>query len=150
MLVVRYFGIDLVRRTGGRLQTMKLTLVLACAFCLMLASCTTTLDRVNNLSQGMTKAEAVKVLGQPYMTMSPGYGVEILQYRLRRTRYPLKVPLTYDYIVRLVDGRVVAYGKPDDLNVKLDPRERTVNVHVRSETTNAVAPVQPNVNISPP
>lgn len=118
--------------------------------CVLLAGCTTTIHRVNKLNLGMTKDEVVKVMGQPYMTMSPGGGVERMQYKLRRMRWPLKVPLIYDYVVCLSDGRVVAYGQAKELAVKLDPRERTVNVNVRSETTNAVAPVQPNVNISPP
>lgn len=129
---------------------MKSTLVLAFAVCLMLAGCTTTANRVNKLNLGMTKDEVVKVMDLPFSNMSRGHGEEILQYRLRQMRYPLKVPITYDYLVQLVDGRVVAYGKPKDLAVQLDPRERTVNVNVKSETPNAVAPVQPNVNITPP
>src|SRR5882762_7346708 len=114
---------------------------------LLLTGCVSTIHRVNQLSPGMTKTQVLTALGQPETSMSPGNGVEVLKYVLKKQRPPLKVPLSTEYVVRLVDGRVEAYGTPKDFAVFLDPRERTVNVNIKAGTNTTIAPAQPHINI---
>ena len=121
---------------------LVLTLLLVTA---LLSACRSTIHDVNNLSLGMTKAEVRKTLGDPDTSMSPGGGVEVLKYNLKKQRlYRLAVPITTEYLVRLVDGRVEAYGTPRDLKPFLDPRERTVNVNIKGDAK----PTEPRVNIN--
>ena len=111
----------------------------------LLSACRSTIHDVNNLSLGMTKTEVRKTLGDPDTSMSPGGGVEVLKYNLKKQRlYRLAVPLTTEYIVRFVDGLVEAYGTPQDLKPFLDPRERTVNVNIKGDAK----PAEPRVNIN--
>ena len=72
-------------------MTTAFTLILTVSF--LLTGCFSTVHRLNNLSVGMTKKEVIKVLGSPDTTRSPGGGVELLCYHLKRARPPLKVAL---------------------------------------------------------
>ncbi len=114
-------------------------------------------ERVNDLNPGMTKAEAIAVMGPPTTSMSPGNGVEILRWTFKKQRlYRLAVPLKTEYIVRLEQGRVAAYGTEQDLKpaapvapVVVLSNEKTVNVNIKSDgNTNAVAPLKPRLNIN--
>ena len=125
----------------------------------ILTGCTSTKNtqRVNDLNPGMTKAEALAVMGPPTTSMSPGNGVEILKWTFKKQRlYRLAVPLKTDFIVRLEQGRVAAYGTERDLKpaapvapVVVLSNEKTVNVNIKSDgNTNAVAPLKPRLNIN--
>lgn len=122
-----------------------------------LTACTTTVHRINEVSVGMAKAQVLDALGHPASTIAADK-VEILKYKFRRTRYPLKFPVTEEYHVRLVNGQVQAFGQPRDLPPIADDRpvvvveapknEKTININVRTEgSTNAVAPIQPKLEL---
>lgn len=54
--------------------------------------------------------------------------------------------------MRLVDGKVEAYGTPRDLKpaapIVVIGNEKTVNVNIKTDgNTNASAPIQPRLNI---
>lgn len=122
---------------------------------LIFSGCSSTMDRANQIEAGMTKAELLKVAGAPITSMSPGNGVEILRYEFKKQRlYRLAVPLRMEYIVRLENGHVTAYGTPRDLAKSapatplLDPRERIINVNIKtSGETNSLSPIQPRLEI---
>ena len=121
----------------------------------ILAGCTSTINRAHRIEAGMTKAQLLQVAGDPDTAMSPGGGVEILRYYFTKQRiYRLAVPLKTEYIVRLENGVVAAYGTPSDLAkaaptpMLLDPRERTINVNIKTDgNTNAITPIQPRLNL---
>ena len=101
----------------------------------------------------MTKAEVITALGQPRTSMSPGNGVEILRYLFIQPRSLLKTDLKTDYLVRLVNGRVDAYGTPSELKpaepVVILSNDKTVNVNIKTDGhTNSVAPLEPRLNIN--
>lgn len=138
----------------------QVTLILVVASVLMLTGCRSTWNNSTKINGGMTKTELIAALGQPDDAMSPGVGVEVLRYTFKKQRlYRLAVPLKKIYLVRLEEGRVTAYGTERDL-VKAAPRtapgivapeknEKTINVNIRTESqTNAVAPLEPRLNIN--
>lgn len=59
---------------------------------------------LNGLQLNMTKEQVVQVMGDPGST-SEKAGVLYLKYRLRNGY------ITDDYYIRLIDGRVDAYGR---------------------------------------
>ncbi len=104
------------------------------------------------LSPGQTKSEVIAVMGVPLTTMSPGGGVELLTFQFRQPRGLLKTTVLTDYLVRLVDGRVEAYGTPRDLKpiapVVILGDDKTINVNIKTDgNTNAITPLQPRLNI---
>lgn len=132
-------------------------LVLAVLF---LTGCESTINRAGQMRPGMTRAEVIKTLGDPYQTISPRPEEEILRYDLKKQRlYRLAVPITTEYMVRLINGQVIAYGAERDL-MRLERRpvvvqeapknEKTININVRTEGqgTNTVAPIQPRLDLN--
>lgn len=124
----------------------------------LLIGCTSTINRATAMHPGMTRAEVITTLGEPYQTLSPSPEEEILRYDLKKQRlYRLAVPITTHYMVRLINGNVIAYGAEKDLLrmerhpviVKEAPKnEKTININVRTDgQTNAVAPVQPKLEL---
>ena len=79
------------------------------------ASCETT-SKMNRVALGMTKREVVSSIGSPSSTSSPGQGVEILHYHLNPRSGPIVNLIRDDYIIKIVNGKVVSYGKADDLD----------------------------------
>src|SRR5437879_2398144 len=81
----------------------------------VLAGCTTGSSNMNRVSIGMTKAEVVRVLGQPEST-SGSQGSEYMIYTLRDRLdgRPFVDLMPHEvlghYYVRLTGGRVDAYG----------------------------------------
>ena len=147
-------------------KSMKLIIpsVLFVASALLLTGCANTWNNSNKIELGMTKPQLLAAIGQPEDSLSPGDNVEILRYifqKPRTVRLPPAVPLKKVYLVRLEDGRVVAYGTERDF-VKTGPRtappkvvvveapknEKTININVRTEgSTNPVAPIQPKLEL---
>lgn len=75
-----------------------------------LAGCATA-PKMNRLSLGMTKQEVVSAMGTPASTSAPGDGVELLHYNLSPQGGFIRDLITEDYVVKLVNGKVVTYGK---------------------------------------
>lgn len=90
---------------------------------LALAGCATA-HKMNSLSIGMTKAEVISVLGHP-KDSSATSGVEYLRYELHPDSLGrcLAGPCegVADYFVRIVNGRVDAYGRIGDFDSTKDP-----------------------------
>ena len=69
--------------------------------------------RMNRVNVGMTKQEVIKVLGKPAST-SASEAVEHMAYGFVRSRMLFRSP----YFVKLVDGKVTAYGPGRDKRKK--------------------------------
>lgn len=135
--------------------------ILCLLLILSVCGCKSTWNNSNKISLGMTKPELIAAIGPPEDSLSPGDNVEVLRYifvKQRVVRIPPAVPLKKIYLVRLESGRVAAYGTERDL-VKSIPRitptapknEKTININVRTEgqgTTNALAPIQPRLDLN--
>jgi len=67
--------------------------------------------KINDVNIGMTKQEAVAVMGQPSSTSAKG-DVEYLNYRLSGGFL-----MTNDYYVRLKEGKVDAFGRAGDFGL---------------------------------
>ncbi|MEJ2477685.1 MAG: outer membrane protein assembly factor BamE, partial [Desulfobacterales bacterium] len=68
-------------------------------------------QRMNNLKLGMTKQEVVQTVGSPDITSASGK-VEYLKYRSNSGLfYP------DEYYVRLLNGKVDAFGQQGDFNL---------------------------------
>ena len=76
-----------------------------------LLGCAGSHQKINNLKIGMTKQEVIEAIGDPDTTSASGK-VEYLKYRI-------KVGLVYSdqYLVRLLNGKVDAYGQKGDFNL---------------------------------
>lgn len=85
-------------------------------------------SKMNRLSVGMAKSEAIAVMGQPTSTAAHGGGIELLRYRLASTDSEAWQAMGEEYFVRIVDGKVDSYGKMGDFNSTKDP---TINVNVK-------------------
>jgi outer membrane protein assembly factor BamE (lipoprotein component of BamABCDE complex) len=85
-----------------------IVLILLVAF---LFGCAGTHQKINGLKIGMTKQEVIETIGDPDTTSASG-NVEYLKYRIN-------VGLVYsdEYLVRLLDGKVDAYGQKGDFNL---------------------------------
>jgi hypothetical protein len=85
------------------------------------------------VSMGMTKPEVVQALGRPD-TMSANGRTEYLFWQAGRGRisgYRMGGYDDSDYFVRLVDGRVDAYGKKGDFDTA-QPATQRYDVKVRN------------------
>jgi hypothetical protein len=85
---------------------------------------------MNELSPGLTKADVLKIMGEPYSSSGKG-STEYLTYRL----FPK--PVLWDathggggepYYVKLVNGRVESYGRVGDFDSTKDP---SINVNLQ-------------------
>ena len=115
-------------------QIVALTAGLTCAGC-------ATANSLNRLSIGMTKQEAISIMGEPESTASPGNGVEILRYRLSRAGSgglsgaldvvvgPAPSNRPQEYFLRLLNGRLDSYGMVGDFDSTKDP---TLNLNIRN------------------
>ena len=134
------------------MKTTVALVLISVALCACHAPDARILTPTTRLSPGQTKAEVLAVMGGPLTTMSPGGGVELLTFQFRQPRGLLKTTVLTDYLVRLVDGKLEAYGTPRDLKpaapIVVLGNEKTVNVNIKtSGDTNAIAPIQPRLNI---
>ena len=96
---------------------------------LFLVGCmTSSSERLNYLSVGMTKAEVINAIGSPDSVSAKG-GAEYLVYTLRtvttltRNTWEEEAP----YFVRLINGRVESYGYVLDFDSTKDP---TLNLNI--------------------
>lgn len=97
---------------------------LAVASISILSACAAPMARkMERLSVGMTKAEAIAVMGRP-KSVSATDGIEYLSYRLATSFMDTDGSDTSDYFVRIVNGRVDAYGQKGDFDTTARPKER--------------------------
>ena len=73
--------------------------------------CAESFQRINNLKIGMTKQEVIEAIGVPYRTSASG-NVEYLKYQIDTGIFYSDL-----YLVRLLDGKVDAYGQRGDFNL---------------------------------
>ena len=76
----------------------------------------TSAKRANKLCVGMSKPEVVHVLGTPSST-SEVEGTEILRYQLRSREQP-RVSSSDQYFGKVVNGRVVSFGRMGDFDIQ--------------------------------
>lgn len=99
-----------------------LLLLLAC-FAFLLAGCSGGPSRIEGITEGMTKAEVIAVLGEP-RHVSPVAGSDYLTYKVWRSFWR-RAPGNYTDIhyVKFTNGRVVQYGDirtlPDSTRSKI-------------------------------
>ena len=76
-----------------------------------LIGCAATHQKINSLKIGMTKQEVIDAIGEPNITSASG--------KLEYLKYRIDVGLVYsdEYIVRLWEGKVEAYGQRGDFNL---------------------------------
>lgn len=109
---------------------------------------------LTQLNPGQTKSEVIALLGAPSTVMSPGNNTELLKYRFYQPRGLLKSTLRTDYIVRLENGHVAAYGTEAEMRpakpVVILSNDKNVNVNIKTDgaSTNAPTTVSPRVNIN--
>lgn len=93
------------------------------AIALFSLSACATASVINKISLGMTKPEVLKVMGNPVSVSAHG-DTEYLNYRLKETdAYDFRWP----YFVRLVNGKVDAYGRTGDFNTT---KNNTLDINV--------------------
>ena len=97
----------------------------------ILAGCATS-HKMNNVSLGMTKAEVIKVLGTPTST-SANAGMEYLMYDLYTNFNNAFDGLSNNYFVRIIDGKVEAYGELGDFDSTKAPEE-TINLNIKNSS----------------
>lgn len=83
---------------------MKIILCLLAA-ALLAAGCLTKSSEINHLSLGLSRAEAVKIMGTP-ASVTADANAEYLNYLLRES---MNTPVPYE--VKIVSGKVASYGR---------------------------------------
>jgi len=76
-----------------------------------LVGCAGSSKKMNTLKLGMTKQDVIEAIGSPDSTSAAG-DIEYLRYRLNSGGFSVD-----EYYVKLLDGKVGAYGKRGDLNI---------------------------------
>lgn len=87
--------------------------------------------KMNQLSLNMTKSEVIKIMGQPDSTAAKD-NVEYMEYMLWRGFWDRR-PGDYSdpYFVRIVNGKVDAYGKRGDFDsTKTQESKQTIDLNI--------------------
>lgn len=69
-------------------------------------------------------------MGRPDSTSASGDGVELLYYKLSPEGGPILHLITEEYVVKMVNGKVVTYGKMRDFDLTKDP---TLNLNTKNK-----------------
>lgn len=105
---------------------MKKLLFISIAFLFIFTGCATAY-KMNDISLGMTKQEVIHILGRPNSTSAIS-GVEYLSYTLTEP-CPHGLGGCYGparlYFVRIINGRVDAYGLKGDFDSTKTPVTRS-------------------------
>lgn len=107
----------------------KVILILAV---MLLAGCAGTV-KMNRLSVGMTKAEAISVMEREPDSTSAQGGVEYLTYLLWRDFWERR-PGDYSdrFFIRLINGKVESYGKSGDFDsTKVPEIKKTIDLNIK-------------------
>lgn len=92
-------------------------------YVILLAGCATNGSHLNKLSIGMTKAQAIGVMGDPDSTRSDG----VAEYLTYSPQMSLGEYSTY--IVVIQNGKVTKYGRPEDFDISKVKTERIILDH---------------------
>jgi len=79
-------------------------IILSAMVTLLLLGCAASASKINGVKLGMGRGTVIEIMGEPSST-SESEGVLYLKYRLRDGL------LCDDYYIRLIDGKVDAYGQ---------------------------------------
>lgn len=86
--------------------------LLTAMIAIALAACVTS-KKLNRVEVGMTKAQVIQVMGKPFATSAKD-GIEYMRYNLYTRIEPFAQ--TSEHFVRIVDGRVDAFGQAGDFD----------------------------------
>ena len=89
-----------------------------------LVGCATS-HKMNAVTLGMTKQQVTQALGPPVSTSATS-GVEYLNYRFSETDDHAFNGVTTPYFVRIVNGKVEAYGRLGDF----DSTKRSIDLNI--------------------
>ena len=94
--------------------------------------CTGTTAKLNKVSLGMSKTEVIKAVGSPDSVSAQG-DVEYLTYYWATPKQIFADENTLpEYFIRLVDGKVEAYGKIGDFDsTKIPETKSTVDLNIK-------------------
>ena len=84
---------------------MQKRMLILCFILIFMIGCAASAKRLNKLNIGMTKAEAIELMGEPNFTSSVR-DVEILAYKLKSGAF-----YTETYHVKIINGKVVKFGQ---------------------------------------
>lgn len=84
--------------------------LLLCLLATFLLGCAAS-GKLNNLRIGMTKQQAIAVMGNPTSTSAKD-GVEYLNYRLSPGVFIIN-----DYFIKIKNGKVEAFGRAGDFGI---------------------------------
>jgi hypothetical protein len=82
-----------------------------------------TADQLNQISIGMTREDAIKILGAP-KSISAKQEVEYLQYQWVKTVIATDANWPDDYFVAIKSGKVAGFGKKGDFDSTATPVQR--------------------------
>lgn len=96
---------------------------------LILTACSSVPTNFNKLALGMSREKVISLMGNPD-SISAMEGVEYLTYQTAANRFNLP------YFVRIIDGKVNAFGQKGDFN-SASTSAQNVNIHktVKYETS---------------
>ena len=100
-------------------KTLILLIILGTTF---LNSCATSY-KMNEISLGMPRKEVISTLGYPVST-SAIKGVEYLNYKLYETSDDAFFGYGTPYFVRIINGKVDAYGRMGDFDSSKIPAQK--------------------------
>lgn len=86
----------------------KLTISIALTASLLIAGCGTSAKKLNEISEGMSKSEVIRILGTPESVRVQS-GQEVLIYTLSNSWN--NAVWNQTYYVQLQNGKVISYGK---------------------------------------
>lgn len=116
---------------------MKLVSLLAAALMLLCIGCATA-NKISGVQVGMTKAEVIKTMGTPTSSSAHGADLEYLNYALAETSDDAFWGATKPYFVRLVKGRVDAFGRHGDFDSTKTPTVRVeTDSTIKTSATNS-------------
>ena len=101
---------------------MKILFAVSMIAIISLAACATA-HKISQVRIGMTKQEVIELMGQPVST-SATRDVEYLSYSLFETGDDAFFGRTRPYYVRIINGKVEAYGRAGDFNSTKTPSVR--------------------------
>ena len=99
---------------------------------LALAGCATS-GKINAVNIGMTKDEAIKVMGKPVSISAKGE-TEYLNYKLSETDDDAFIGRTSPYYIRIISGKVDSYGRTGDFDSTKKPTvkiETDENINIK-------------------
>ncbi len=88
---------------------MKTKVIIIGLAALLLAGCLAPASKINHLSVGMSRNQALQIMGPPASVTSDGQA-DYLNYSLAEGSTEWNAPVT-PYEVKIVDGKVASFGR---------------------------------------